>query len=373
MVDRDAGVLRCVEFWHSPHVEVPAFERDTRVRTFSKGIGMPGRVWASDSTIWIPDVTADHNFPRAGVATQEGLRGAIGFPIHNEGEVRSILEFFSREVRRSDEQLTEMMSSIASQISQFIERRSAESQSHREQHDRRVGREIQQGLLPKIMPRLPGFAISGKSLAPNIVGGDCFDFIPFSSEGRDYLGCFHSGCLRAWDRRCLATRSYLRGIALTGAEVGPLFQLTNQCLSSPRLDLFVTAFLMRLDASTRSLSYTSAGHLPGYVLDSHGQTRAILHSTGIPLGIDGANEFPASTVSFEPGDLILLVTDGITEAASSEGELFGMERALQLVRQHHKQTPDEIVSALFAAVNVYCNNNYLDDLTAVIIKVDDAA
>jgi hypothetical protein len=271
MRDRDADLLRCVEFWHSPHVEVPDFERDTRLRTFSAGSGLPGRVWAGDSMVWMPDVTAEANFPRAAVATQAGLRGAIAFPIHNGGELLSVLEFFSREVRQPDRQLTEMMTSIASQIGQFIERRAAESRSHRELHDRRIGREIQQGLLPKTMPRLPGFEISGKSLAPNVVGGDCFDFIPSSRAGRDYLDVLiadASGHGIGAALLTVQTRSYLRGIALTGADVGSLLDLTNQCFSDPMSDHFVTAFLMRLDPGTRSLNYTSAGHLPGYVLDS---------------------------------------------------------------------------------------------------------
>jgi serine phosphatase RsbU (regulator of sigma subunit) len=375
MLDRDANLLRCVEFWHSPQVEVPAFERDTRLRSFSPGVGMPGRVWISESIVWIPDVTAEADFPRASIAAQEGLRGAIAFPILNGVEFISVLEFFSREVRQPDEQLTEMMTSIASQISQFIERRSAERRLQNEQHDRRIGREIQQGLLPKTMPQLPGFEISGKSLAPNFVGGDCFDFIPLPKAGRDCIGVLVADASGHGIGAALLTgetRAYLRGVALTGTDVGLLLDLTNQCLSTDLImsDHFVTAFLMRLDPSTRSLSYTSAGHLPGYILDPLGQTRAILESTGLPLGIDLSSTFPASTVSLEPGDLVLLITDGITEAASADGELFGMERTLRLVRQRQQQTPGEILTALFAAVGDYCNNNCLDDLTAVIIKVE---
>jgi serine phosphatase RsbU (regulator of sigma subunit) len=377
MLDRDANLLRCVEFWHSPHVEVPAFERNTRLRTFSPGMGLPGRVWASDSVVWIPDLTNDADCPRASIAGQEGLRGAIAFPVHNGVEFLSVLEFFSREVRQPDEQLTEMMTSIASQISQFIERRSAERRLHEEQHDRRIGREIQQGLLPKTMPRLSGFEISGKSVAPNLVGGDCFDFIPLPKAGRDCIGVLvadASGHGIGAALLACETLAYLRGVALTVTDVGLLLDLTNQCLSTdPMSDHFVTAFLMRLDPSTRSLNYASAGHLPGYVLDPRGQTRTVLHSTGLPLGIDPANKFPASTIALEPGDLVLLITDGIIEAASPDGELFGMERTLRLVRQYQQQTPGEILMALFAAVGDFCNNNCLDDLTAVIIKVEVGA
>ena len=374
MLDRDVNLLRCVEFWHSPRIEMPAIERDTRLRTFPLGIGVPGRVWASGSLVWVPDVTAEVNFPRASIAAQQGLHGAIGFPVRNGVEFLCVLEFFSQEVRQPDEQLMEMMTSIGSQISQFIERRSAESRSHKEQHDRCIAREIQQGLLPKTMPRWPGFDISGRSSAPNVVGGDCFDFIPLPSRGRDSLGVLVAdACGHGIGAALLVgqTRAYLRGVALTCEDVDRLLDLTNQCLCMDHMSsYFVTAFLMRLDPTTRSLNYASAGHLPGYVIDAQGQTRAILHSTGLPLGVQSGHKFSASSVSLEPGDLILLITDGITDANSPVDERFGIERTLRLVREHRQQTPGEILTALFAAVGNFCHNNYPDDLTAVIIKVD---
>lgn len=71
----------------------------------------------------------------------------------------------------------------------------------------------------------------------------------------------------------------------------------------------------------------------------------LLPSSGVPLGIDPASKFPAAAVSLEAGDLVLLITDGITEAASPDDVPFGMERTLSLVRQHQQQTPDEILKA----------------------------
>lgn len=377
ILDRDANLLRCLGFWHHSQVEVPAFERDTRLRTFVRGDGIPGRVWASESFVWILDMSCDPNLPRASIAAEEDLHGAIAFPVHNGVEFLGVLAFFSREIHEPDQRLIETMASIGSQISQFIERRSAERRLLIEQHERRVGREIQQSLLPKTMPCLSGFEISGKSLAPNVVGGDCFYFIPLPTSGRNCLGVLvadASGHDIGAALLTVQTCAYLRGLALTNSDVGQLLTLTNQCLSTdPMSSHFVTAFLMSLDPCTRSLNYTGAGHLPAYVLGPQGQTRAILLSTGIPLGIDPTVTFCTSSVSLKPGDLVLLNTDGITEAASADHELFGIDRTLSVVRQHQQRTPDEILTALFAAANEYSNDNCLDDMTAVIIKVKDSA
>ena len=201
--------------------------------------------------------------------------------------------------------------------------------------------------------------------------------IPLPGAGRDCLGVLvadASGHGIGAALLAVETCAYLRGVALTVSDVGSLLGLANLCFSNdPTSCHFVTAFLMRLDPGTRSLDYTSAGHLPGYVLDQRGQTRLILNSTGLPLGIMPMETYSSSTIHLEPGDLVLLITDGITEAASPGGQLFGMERTLQLVRQHQQQTPDEILTALFAAVRDYSNDNCVDDMTAVIIKVNGSA
>jgi PAS domain S-box-containing protein len=125
-VDHAADRLRCVEVWHQPAVDVAAFEEVTRQSRFPRGIGLPGRVWASGQLAWIPDVTADDNFPRRPFAVQCGLRAAFGFPLRLRGRVLGILEFFSREIRQPDDELIWMLGSVSSQLGQFIERKLAE-------------------------------------------------------------------------------------------------------------------------------------------------------------------------------------------------------------------------------------------------------
>jgi PAS domain S-box-containing protein len=118
--------LRCVEVWHRPHAAAPKFEVATRAHTFSRGEGMPGRVWELAQPAWIPDVTHDVNFPRSAVAAKEGLRSSLGFPIAVAGEVVGVMEFFSGEIREPDQKLLDMLGALGSQIGQFIERKHAE-------------------------------------------------------------------------------------------------------------------------------------------------------------------------------------------------------------------------------------------------------
>jgi PAS domain S-box-containing protein len=127
-LDESVGLLRCIEVWHSPGLQFPRFEKATRDFTFDHGAGLPGRVWESGQSAWIPDVSKDANFPRAQIASKEGLHAAFGFPIRSGGHFMGVIEFFSREIRKPEDEILAMFDSIGSQIGQFIERRHAETE-----------------------------------------------------------------------------------------------------------------------------------------------------------------------------------------------------------------------------------------------------
>ncbi len=125
-IDRSANELRCVEVWHLPTLQAPLFAADTKQRRFPAGVELPGRVWSTGAAAWIADVTTDSNFPRAPLASKDGLHGAFGFPIKLGGEILGVVECFSREVREPDDHFLQMVSDIGGQIGQFMERKRAE-------------------------------------------------------------------------------------------------------------------------------------------------------------------------------------------------------------------------------------------------------
>jgi two-component system sensor histidine kinase/response regulator len=130
-IDREVDVLRCVDTWRESATEFPEFDRASRQMTFRRGIGLPGRVWGVGQPVWIPDVVLDSNFPRAEVAAREGLHGAFGFPILLRGDVQSVMEFFSRDIRVPDEDLLSMLTTVGNQIGLFVDRRRAQEELDR--------------------------------------------------------------------------------------------------------------------------------------------------------------------------------------------------------------------------------------------------
>ena len=132
--DRQDSVLKCSAIWHIPTIEIPEFKKITKQITFSKGIGLPGRIFSTAEPVWITDVIHDTNFHRASIADKEGLHGAFGFPILSGNEVLGIICFFSNEIRQPNEDLLNMFSAIGIQIGLFIRRKQVEEKINKLSH-----------------------------------------------------------------------------------------------------------------------------------------------------------------------------------------------------------------------------------------------
>ena len=118
--------LRCVRTWKQKTGQFEQFEQATLHRKFSRGEGLPGRIWALNQPAWIEDVSQDKNLPRLAIALHEGIRSAMGFPISTPRGPLGAIEFLAGEARRADADFMEMMRAVGVQIGQFIERRQAD-------------------------------------------------------------------------------------------------------------------------------------------------------------------------------------------------------------------------------------------------------
>jgi serine phosphatase RsbU (regulator of sigma subunit) len=235
----------------------------------------------------------------------------------------------------------------------------------------RMARQIQQKLFPAAAPALSGFDIGGASFCAEATGGDYFDYLPMVGGALGVVIADVSGHGFGPALVMASTRAYLRALAQSHHSVGDILTLANRFLSGEvGDDCFVTLLLARLEPHTRALVYASAGHPTAYVLDPAGRVKTLLESTGIPLGIEADGEYAgAPAVALEPGDLVLLLTDGVVEARSAADAAFGLERALEIVRAHRSRPAQEIITELHRGVRGYCRDNTLtDDVTAIVIK-----
>lgn len=126
LVDAGASVLRYITTWHTPSIVTDEFEKVCRQISFSRGMGLPGRVWAAGEPVWLADLLNDNNFPRLHAAASAGLQSALAFPISGGSGILGVVEFLSREVRPPDEDLIRSVITIGNQLGQFIEKKRAE-------------------------------------------------------------------------------------------------------------------------------------------------------------------------------------------------------------------------------------------------------
>jgi PAS domain S-box-containing protein len=127
-LDREAESLRWLAAWRTSSLEADDFEESSRNRSFARGVGLPGRIWANRKSEWIEDFTNDENFPRAKFAARSGLRSAFGFPVMLGQVVMGVMEFFSRDKLALDSTLLQIMNAVGNQIGQFVERKRAEEE-----------------------------------------------------------------------------------------------------------------------------------------------------------------------------------------------------------------------------------------------------
>jgi serine phosphatase RsbU (regulator of sigma subunit) len=233
----------------------------------------------------------------------------------------------------------------------------------------RIARQVQRKLFPADVPPAPGFDIFGVALPAGAAGGDYFDYFPLPSGRLGIVVADVSGHGLGPALLMAATRAYLRALALTHRDLSETLALANGILCQDTGDgRFVALLFASLDPGTRSFAYVAAGQ-EGYLLDASGAVTR-LDTTSPPLGIDPDLAFPCAPPRvLEPGQAVLVFTDGLVEAKSPDGSFFGVERALAVARATRGQTAAAMARALCQAVRDFSQDRPQgDDITVVVIQ-----
>ena len=365
-VDDAGDHLRCAGMWRMPDLEDAAFERFHQEISFPKGVGLPGRAWDSQQPTWAPEAT----FPNSMAIRRRRPCGALAHPVRGDGIVRGVMEFFGPDMREHNGELLPLLDSVGSQIAQFIKRRQTEILLYAREREFSLARTIQQGLFPKAPPWLAGFEIAGASYPTQETGGDYFDFIPMSDGNWGLALGDASGHGIGAALLIAETRAYLRALALTHADPCQVLDSVNKRLCEDiSTGHFVTLFLARLKLSTRRLTYSSAGHLPGYVFDRQGEVKLALPSTGLPLGLYSTTAYVKGlSIRLDPGDVFVVFSDGVIEQSTSNGPMFGKARALNAIRAHLEEPASQIVEALMNEVRACSQSPLTDDVSVIVLK-----
>jgi sigma-B regulation protein RsbU (phosphoserine phosphatase) len=254
-----------------------------------------------------------------------------------------------------------------------IEHLSMEERRHLES-DLELAQDVQKMLLPQEVPNIPGLEIAAFSRPAQFVGGDYFDFIDFSNgfhglaiadvAGHGVSASLHMASIQALLRTLVPVNK-------SPAEV--MSQLHKLFIHNIRFETFVTFFIGAFDSSTKTLTFSNAGHLPPLVLrnnKSKKESVEMLRPTGAAIGLVEEAEFAEKTIELQKEDLLVLYTDGITEAVNPQNQEFGRERLIKLSQQVNNAPVKKVVQEIRQGLEEFSEGKPLaDDTTIVICKI----
>jgi phosphoserine phosphatase RsbU/P len=287
--------------------------------------GMVGYVASTGQTRYAPDVRKDAYY----IGCENSILSEVAIPLHVGERLVGVftashpeLDAFPRQQLRILQALCDHVAVAVNNARCFQSVRAERETMSREAQEARV---IQQALLPKSSPLIPGFVISGLTVPAGAVGGDWYDFIPFPDGRWGLVLADVSGKGTAAALLMSATRGMLRSLAEACCSPGEVLTKLNGLLVEDfPAGKFVTLVYAVLDPSTRTLIFANAGHLHPLFIDDNG-AQFLDTERGLPLGI-GCGDYSETTVALSPGSRLVFYSDGITEAENADEQEYGLER-----------------------------------------------
>jgi len=371
-------VLECVDKESLPEGEDPCRFKSEAVRGYDIdelsdlhlkiGEGFIGNVAASGEPIISHDVRNDPIYVNARGKTQSEMVA----PIISNDEVIGVFDLESDELSAYSEDDLEVLMLLASQVAIIIEKVMLHEQlieKKRLEGQLEVARQVQLELLPASDPQLEGFDISAYNFPTEEVSGDYYDWVQIYEDQIAIVIADVSGKGVPAALLMAFLRASLRAATHVGYAPHISMAKVNYLLwESIERNQFVTAFYGTFDASNRGLSYSNAGHNPPLLIDAFGNTRFIERG-GLPLGMFNDTRYHEYYLSLEPGELLLLYTDGATEALNPAGEEYGRDRLAEAVKSGCTLTARELIASLAAEVTKWTDGvGASDDVTFFVIK-----
>src|SRR5216684_531372 len=337
------------------------------------GRGVVGSAVESKQAVLVPDVTKDSRY----VELNPETRSEMAVPLIYKDKVIGVLDlehtrrgFFTEEHKRT---LTTLAAQMAIAIENARLYEEIARQERRLERDLALARELQVRLLPQNRPKLGHLEVAAKFVPARAIGGDLYDFIPYSMSR---LGIV-IGDVSGKGAPAAIYAALVSGILRSHAPIEPgpaeMLSAVNMSLAERRIDgQFVSIIYAVWDDDRRTLQVANSG-LPRPIYCHDGKIE-VIPATGLPLGLFDEADYDEFSYEAKPGDLFVFYSDGILDARNRDGRSFGRERVEEIVLGCLTQSADCVVNNIFKAVAEHAAGvDTFDDQTVVAIKVKAGA
>lgn len=278
------------------------------------------------------------------------------------------------EVETHDEfgSLARSFNTMAADLREYIATlRRTTAEKERMLKELEIAKGIQQSFLPESAPVIPGFDLQGFSLPALEVGGDFYDFIPLDADHYGLVIADVSGKGVPAALFMALSRTLIRASAHSVDDpVSSIREANGHIFQDSKTSMFVTLFYAVLDARSKTLTFVNAGHNPPIHLGGDSGEVTLLSAEGIALGVLDEITLVSAKIPLRAGDLVVLYTDGVTEAFNEKDEEYGDERLTACVEKNRAGTSREIIDAIVRDVTAFAGTRpQSDDITLMVLKV----
>jgi len=334
------------------------------------GVGLVGYAAQHGQAVLVPDVSKDPRYIPANPET----RSELCIPLIYKDKVIGVLDIEHTRKGYFTEDHVRIMTTLAAQVAIAIENATLYEQIARQEHrleqDLALARELQFRLMPQKLPLFRNAEVASRFAPARQVGGDSYDFLKYSGHG---VTGILVGDVSGKGAPAAIYAALVSGIARSHAAEEPsaagMLEAINLSLSERPIEgQYVSMIYAIWDDNQRLLQIANSG-LPRPLHYHAGKIEAI-QATGLPIGLFSSATYDELSLRGHPGDIFLFFSDGILDATSSKGELFGRHRLEKIVRDKAHRSAEELVDTIFTAVSAHAEGvEAFDDQTIVALKV----
>ena len=279
------------------------------------------------------------------------------------------------EVKTGDEleDFANSFNKMASDLKEYMEElRRTTAEKERMSKELEIAKGIQQSFLPESTPEIEGIDLAAVNLPATEVGGDFYDFIPIAKDKWGLAIADVSGKGVPAALFMALSRTLIRASTARKPTVANAIRQANELIfEDSKSSMFVTLFYAIVDSKKMNLTYVNAGHNPPLLLRETSGEIILLKAKGIALGVIEDVELQEVEIGLRSGDIIVLYTDGVTEAINEKEEQFGQERLISVIRDNHTLPAQDIIARVQNEIMTFAGKQpQFDDITLMVLKAE---